>query len=113
MRAYVRTLPHSCLLTLHSEEQGPYSLADALRWVLHNSRPSVWVDCRHVTTLPAETLALLRQCAQHLWQHGGHLILCHLPEAARAALATDASQPLAASVLDADQYGLDCPDSAA
>lgn len=112
MRAHVETLPHSCLLTLRPEKQGRYPLAEALQHVLHSSQRSVWVDCRYVVALPAEVLVLLRQCAQWLWQRGGHLILCHLPEATRAVLATDTSQPLAASVLDADAYGLDCPQSA-
>jgi anti-anti-sigma regulatory factor len=92
------------------EGQGYYPLAKALRHVLRSSQPSVWVDCRHVAALPAEALRLLGQCAQQLWQHGGHLVLCHLPAAAKTILAADASQPLAASALDADQYGLDCPE---
>lgn len=111
MRARVETLPNSCLLTLRTEEHSHYPLAEALRRVLRSSQRSVWVDCRYVAALPAEALVLLRQCARRLWQHGGHLILCHLPEATRAALAADASQPLAASVLDATAYGLDCPQS--
>lgn len=110
MRAYVKTLPHSCLLTLHMAGRDYYPLAKALRHVLRSSRRSVWVDCRHVAALPTEALMLLSQCARRLWQHGGHLVLCHLPEAARAILAADTSQPLAASALDADQYGLDCPE---
>lgn len=110
MRAHVETLPHSCLLTLRAEENSYYPLAEALHHVLCSSQRSVWVDCRYVAALPAEALLLLRQCAERLWQHGGHLILCHLPETARPALAADASQPLAASVLDAAAYGLDCPE---
>jgi len=111
MRAYVEPLPHthSCLLTLCTSEAGRYSLAEALRRVLRSSHRSVWVDCRHVAALPSEALLLLRHCAGRLWHHGGHLVLCHLPDAARAVLFIDVSQPLAASLLDAQQYGLDCP----
>jgi anti-anti-sigma regulatory factor len=109
MRAYIKTLTQSSLLVLYPTGAGRYSLAAALRRVLRSRRRSVWVDCRHITTLPAEALLLLRQCAGQLWEHGGHLVLCHLPAAARTLLATDASQPLAASLLDAEQYGLDCP----
>jgi anti-anti-sigma regulatory factor len=109
MRAYVKTLTQSSLLVLCPTSAGRYSLAQALRRVVRGSHRSVWVDCRHITTLPAEALLLLRQCAGQLWQQGGHLVLCHLPEAARTLLATDASQPLAACLLDAEQYGLDCP----
>jgi hypothetical protein len=109
MRAYVRALPQSYLLVLHPGETGHCSLASALHRILRGSRRSVWVDCRYLTALPAEALLLLRQYAGQLWQHGGHLVLCHLPAATRAQLATDASQPLAASLLDAQQYGLDCP----
>lgn len=110
MKAHVKTLPDSCLLILRPDGSGSYPLAEALRQVLRSSQRSVWVDCRHVATLPAEALRLLRQCAQRLWRTGGHLILCHLPEAARAALTPDTSQPLAASMLDATQYGLACPE---
>ncbi|TVT40614.1 hypothetical protein FNT36_14185 [Hymenobacter setariae] len=109
MRAYVEARPHSYLLTLHATEATAYPLATALRQVLRHARGSVWVDCRHVSTLSAEALLLLRRCASLLWRHGGHLIVCHLPEATRAGLAPDASQPLAASVLDAAQYGLAWP----
>jgi len=115
MRAYVEARPRSYLLTLHATEAGAYPLAAALRRALRSTRRSVWVDCRHVSALSAEALLLLRQCASRLWHHGGHLILCHLPEATRASLSTDASltadasQPLAASLLDADQYGLAWP----
>ncbi|MGI4862637.1 MAG: hypothetical protein ACRYFZ_01850 [Janthinobacterium lividum] len=94
---------------MRTEKQGYYPLARALCQVLRSSQHSVWVDCRYVATLPAEALILLRQCAKRLWQQGGHLILCHLPETARLVLAADASQPLAASLLDAAAYGLDCP----
>lgn len=117
MRAYVEARSSSYLLTLHATETGAYPLAAALRRALRSTRCSVWVDCRHVSMLPAEALRLLRRCASRLWRHGGHLILCHLPEAARASLsadaslAADASQPLAASLLDADQYGLAWPSS--
>jgi anti-anti-sigma regulatory factor len=110
MRAYVEARPHSYLLTLLPTEAGAYPLATALRRALRSTRCSVWVDCRHVSALSAEALLLLRRCASRLWQHGGHLILYHLPEAARASLATtDTSQPLAASLLDAAQYGLAWP----
>jgi len=110
MRAYLEARPHSYLLTLLPTEAGAYPLAAALRRVLRSTRGSVWVDCRHVSALSADALLLLRRCASRLWQHGGHLILYHLPEAARASLATaDASQPLAASLLDATQYGLAWP----
>ncbi|MBJ6143448.1 hypothetical protein [Hymenobacter sp. BT559] len=109
MRAYVEARPHSYLLTLHATEARAYPLATALRQVLRHARGSVWVDCRHVSALSAEALLLLRRCASRLWQHGGHLIVCHLPEDTRAGLAPDASQPLAASVLDAEQYGLCLP----
>ena len=111
MRAYIEHLAHSCLLTLSTSETGRYPLAEALRRVLRGGHRSVWVDCRHITALPTEALLLLRQCARRLWQHGGHLVVCHLPETTRAALTTDTSQPLAASLLDAEQYGLDCPAS--
>ena len=111
MRARVDTFPQSCLLTLCPDEAGRYSLTEALRRALRSSHRSVWVDCRHVATLPSEVLRLLRHCARRLWQHGGHLVLCHLPEATRATLFTDTSEPLAASLLDAEQYGLDCPGS--
>ena len=113
MRASVDTLPHSCVLTLCTGDKGRYPLAEALRQALRSAQRSVWVDCRQVVALPTEALALLRRCARLLWQHGGHLILCHLPDGTQAALATDASQPLASSVLDAAQYGLDCPQVAA
>jgi len=109
MRAYVKTLTQSSLLVLCPAGGGRYSLAAALRRVVRSSHRSVWVDCRHISTLPTEALHLLRQYAGRLWQHGGHLVLCHLPDAARTLLATDANQPLAASLLDAEQYGLDCP----
>lgn len=113
MRAYVETLPQSCLLTLCADEAGRYSLAAALRHALRHALRShyscVWVDCRQLTSLPTEVVLVLRQYASQLWQHGGHLILCHLPEAARAHLLIDTSQPLAACLLDARQYGLDCP----
>lgn len=112
MKAYVESLSQSCLLTLYTNESGCHSLAGALRWALRGSQRSVWVDCRHIQALPAEALQLLRQCAGRLWQRGGHLIVCHLPEAARTELAADASQPLAASLLDAAHYGL-CPPSSA
>jgi anti-anti-sigma regulatory factor len=111
MRAYVEKLTQSSLLVLCPDTAGRYSLAEALHHVLRSSQRSVWVDCRHISTLPTEALLLLRQCAGRLWQHGGHLVLCHLPAAARTLLAIDASQPLAASLLDAEQYGLDCPES--
>ena len=110
MDAHVKTLPNSCLLILRTEGSGHSPLSEALQCVLSSSQRSVWVDCRHVAALPAEALLLLRQCAKRLWQHGGHLVLCHLPDATRAALAADATQPLAASILDAAQYGLDCPE---
>jgi anti-anti-sigma regulatory factor len=113
MKAYVESLPHSCLLTLHANESKYHSLAGALRWALRSSQRSVWVDCRHITALPAEALSLLRHYATQLWQRGGHLVLCHLPEATRASLAADTSQPLAASLLDASHYGLPCPPSQA
>ncbi len=109
MRAYVEARPHSYLLTLHATETGAYPLAAALRRALRSTRRSVWVDCRHVSALSADALLLLRQCASRLWHHGGHVIMCHLPETARVGLLPDASQPLAASVLDAAQYGLDWP----
>ena len=113
MRAYVESLPHSYLLTLHASTAGQHSLAAALRGVLRRRQPSVWVDCRYIQALPASALRRLRRCASLLWSHGGYLVLCHLPEAARAELATDAAQPLAASLLDAEQYGLVPPHSAA
>jgi hypothetical protein len=110
MRAHIEARPHSYLLTLLPTEAGAYPLAAALRRALRSTRCSVWVDCRHVSALSAEALLLLRRCASRLWQHGGHLILYHLPEAARASLTTaDANQPLAASLLDATQYGLAWP----
>ncbi|MGI4740389.1 MAG: hypothetical protein ACRYG7_34890 [Janthinobacterium lividum] len=111
MKAYVESLSRSCLLTLHTNESGCHSLAGALRWAQRSHQPSVWVDCRHIQDLPAEALLLLRQCASRLWERGGHLIVCHLPEAARTELAADASQPLAASLLDAARYGLHLPGS--
>jgi hypothetical protein len=117
MRAYVEARPSSYLLTLHATEAGAYPLAAALRRAMRSTRRSVWVDCRHVSMLSAEVLLLLRKCAGRLWRHGGHLILYHLPDAARASLhaeaglAADASQPLAASMLDAAQYGLAWPSS--
>ena len=111
MRAYVETLPHSCLVVLQPSSSSYYSLAKTLCHVLRGKHRSVWVDCRHLAALPAEAVCLLRQCARRLWQHGGYLVLCHLPEATRAVLPTDTSQPLAASLLDAQQYGLDCPKS--
>jgi hypothetical protein len=113
MRVYVESLPHSYLLTLHASKTGQYSLAEALRQVLRSEQPSVWVDCRHLKALPASALRRLRRCATRLWRHGGYLVLCHLPAAARAELATDATQPLAASLLDAEQYGLVPPHPAA
>ena len=109
MRAYVESLPQRCLLTLHTTEAGPYPLAAALRQALHSTQSSVWVDCRYVSKLPAGALRLLRRCASRLWRRGGHLVLCHLPEAARAEITIDASQPLAASMLDAAHYGLAWP----
>ena len=110
MRAYLEARSHSYLLTLLPTEAGAYPLAAALRRVLRSTRCSVWVDCRHVSALSADALLLLRRCARRLWQHGGHLIVYHLPETARASLAAaDASQPLAASLLDATQYGLAWP----
>jgi hypothetical protein len=111
MRAYVEARPHSYLLTLYATETGAYPLAVALRRILRSTKYSVWVDCRHVSALSAEALLLLRRCASRLWRHGGHLILYQAPEAARASLMADASQPLAASLLDATQYGLAWPAS--
>ena len=111
MLAYVEMLPHSCLLVLRPSGTSYYSLAKVLCHVLRGNHRSVWVDCRHLAALPTEVVGLLRQCASRLWQHGGHLVLCHLPEATRALLPTDTSQPLAASLLDARQYGLACPES--
>jgi hypothetical protein len=109
MRAYLEARPHSYLLTLLPTEEGAYPLATALRQVLRSTRGSVWVDCRYVSALSADALLLLRRCASRLWRTGGHVIMCHLPEAARAGLTADTSQPLAASVLDAAQYGLAWP----
>jgi anti-anti-sigma regulatory factor len=109
MRAHVEALPQSCLLTLSLGEVDNYPLAQALRRVLRSQPASVWVDCRHVTTLPAGALRLLRRCAASLWARGGYVVLCHLPAAIRTELGADATQPLAASLLDAQQYGLDCP----
>jgi hypothetical protein len=111
MRAHVEVRPHSYLLTLHTTEVRAYPLAAALRRVLRSTRCSVWVDCRHVSALSAEALLMLRQCASRLWRHGGHLILYHPPEDVRASLTADASEPLAASLLDATQYGLAWPTS--
>lgn len=111
MRAYVESLPHTYLLTLHLSEMGSCSLAAALRRALRSTRRSVWIDCRHVPGLSADVLRRLRRCASQLWRHGGYLMLCHLPDATRADLVTDASQPLAASLLDAAQYGLAWPTS--
>lgn len=112
MHTYIQKLPDSCLLTLHPSSAGSCALAQALRQVLREQPTSVWVDCRHVAALPAEALRLLRRCAASLWRRGGYLVLCHLPTATRAELAADATQPLAASLLDAQQYGLDCPTGA-
>jgi hypothetical protein len=109
MRTYIHKLPHSCLLTLCTSGTGCYPLARALRRVLRSQPASVWVDCRQVAALPAEALRMLRGCAARLWQQGGYLVLCHLPAAIRPELGSDATQPLAASLLDAQQYGLDCP----
>ncbi|RYY21042.1 MAG: hypothetical protein EOO36_01815 [Cytophagaceae bacterium] len=106
MRAHIEPLPHSYLLTLHPSGAAQFSLAEALRRVLHSEQPRVWVDCRHLKTLPAGALQRLRRYATRLWRHGGYLVLCHLPAAARTELATDSGQPLAASLLDAEQYGL-------
>lgn len=111
MRAYLEASPHSCLLTLHANAAEAYPLASALRRAVRSTCGSVWVDCRHVPALPAEALRLLRRCASRLWRTGGCLIVCHLPEATRAYLAPEAGQPLAASVLDAAQYGLAWPAS--
>ena len=91
MRAYIESLPHSYLLTLHASETGQFSLAEALRRVLHSEQPRAWVDCRHLKALPAGALRRLRRYATRLWHHGGYLVLCHLPEATRAELATDSS----------------------
>jgi hypothetical protein len=109
MRTYIHNLSHSYLLTLCTEGTGCYPLGRALRRVLRSESASVWVDCRHVAALPTEALRMLRPCAACLWQRGGYLVLCHLPTATRAELQADATQPLAASLLDAQQYGLDCP----
>jgi hypothetical protein len=109
MRTYIHKLPHSCLLTLCTEGAGCYPLARALRRVLRSRPASVWVDCRQVAALPTEALRMLRRCATSLWHRGGYLVLCHLPADIGAELPTDTTQPLAASLLDARQYGLDCP----
>ena len=109
MRTYIHKLPHSCLLTLCTEGTGCYPLARALRRVLRSQPASVWVDCRQVAALPTEAVRLLRQCAASLWHRGSYLVLCHLPTTARTELQADATLPLAASLLDAEQYGLDCP----
>jgi len=109
MRTYIHKLPHSCLLTLCTSGAGCYPLARALRRVLRSQPASVWVDCRQVAVLPTEALRMLRRCAARLWQRGGYLVLCHLPSDAWTELEADATQPLAASLLDAQQYGLDCP----
>jgi len=109
MRTYIHKLPHSCLLTLCTNGAGGYSLAQALRRVLRSQPASVWVDCQQVAALPTDALRNLRRCAARLWQRGGYLVLCHLPAATRTELTVDAMQPLAASLLDAQQYGLDCP----
>lgn len=109
MRTYIHNLSYGYLLTLCTEGTGCYPLGRALRQVLRSRSVSVWVDCRHVAALPIEALRMLRRCSASLWQRGGYLVLCHLPAAIRTELETDATQPLAASLLDAQQYGLDCP----
>jgi hypothetical protein len=109
MQAQVEALPQAYVLTLYPGSVGWHSLARTMRQVLRGQPTSVWIDCRHVAALPAEALRLLRRCAACLWRRGGYLVLCHLPAATRAELAADATQPLAASMLDAQQYGLNCP----
>ncbi len=109
MQVHVERLPQGCLLTLHPGGTSYRPLAQALRDIVRGPVASVWVDCRHMPALPAEVLRALRRVAACLWQRGGHLVLCHLPAAARAALTPDAHQPLAASLLDAQRYGLACP----
>lgn len=113
MQVHVEELPQGCLLTLHPGATSHRPLAQALRDILQGPAASVWVDCRHVRALPAGVLRVLRRVAACLWQRGGHLVLCHLPPADRALLAADAHQPLAASLLDAQHYGLTCPRPAA
>jgi hypothetical protein len=109
MQAHVKALPQSYVLTLYPSSTGWRPLTQAMRQILRGQPTSVWVDCRYLGALPAEALRLLRRYAACLWRRGGYLVLCHLPAAARAELAADATQPLAASLLDAQQYGLDCP----
>lgn len=110
MQAHIEGLPQGCLLTLHPGATRHRPLAQVLRDIVRGPAASVWVDCRHVQALPAGVVRALRRVAAGLWQRGGHLVLCHLPAAARAGLAADAHQPLAASLLDAQHYGLTCPD---
>ncbi|HET9505012.1 MAG TPA: hypothetical protein VFO93_15830 [Hymenobacter sp.] len=109
MYVHVQKLPQGCLLTLHPGATSYRPLAQALRNILQGPAASVWVDCRHVRTLPAGVLRVLRRVAACLWQRGGHLVVCHLSATAHAGLAADAHQPLAASLLDARHYGLACP----
>lgn len=113
MRALYHSLPHSCLLTLQDGDGAGYSLVEALRQSLHHGQRSVWVDCRHISALPSEALLLLSKYAARLWRRGGHLVLCHLPARVRASLVPNPTEPLAASLLDADFYGLPCPESPA
>ncbi len=109
MQVRVERLPQGCLLILHPGATSYRPLAQALRDIARGPVASVWVDCRHVSALPAKVVQALRRVAACLWQRGGHLIVCHLPATARAALTADAHQPLAASLLDAQLYGLTCP----
>ena len=110
MRTHYQLLTCGSLLTLCAEDdKSGQPLANALHYALRSGQRSVWVDCRHVLSLSSDALLLLRQSAAKLWQYGGHLVLCRLPAATRASLAGSKAQPLAADLLDAELYGLDCP----
>ncbi len=113
MRAFYQPLPHSCLLTLQEGDGSGHPLVEVLRQTLHNGQRSVWVDCRHISALPNEALLLLSRYAARLWRRGGHLILCHLPARERVSLVPNPTEPLASCLLDADLYGLPCPESPA
>lgn len=112
MFTHYHVVSNGCLLTLCpvGDDSGQ-PLPKALARVLRSRFPSVWVDCRHLAALPTGAMRLLRQYAAQLWQGGSCLLLCHLPPGTRTSSeeGPTAGQPLAASLLDATLYGLDCP----
>lgn len=110
MHTHCYPIQQGALLALcAADDAGGQPLAAALRQVLHQRYHHIWVDCRYAPTLSPPLLRLLQRYAARLWKAGSYLLLCHLSDPARAALASCATLPLAAAPLDAAFYGLDCP----